>query len=156
MPVPRVSHRHPGSEVWSEEFEARDERWLRPQPQYFGSRQFPPPCIASGKSRSRPDTTPTRRPGAPGLPGGSRIGFRFSTTDFPDGRTPSALRLIVLGGILKKKATRGANVRKTVFENGLTLITEPMPSVRSVSIGIWLRTGSRTESAESNGITHFL
>lgn len=31
-----------------------------------------------------------------------------------------------------------------------------MPSVRSISIGIWLRTGSRTEREESNGITHFL
>ena len=31
-----------------------------------------------------------------------------------------------------------------------------MPAVRSVSIGIWLRTGSRTESETSNGITHFL
>ena len=31
-----------------------------------------------------------------------------------------------------------------------------MPAVRSVSIGIWLRTGSRTESEPSNGITHFL
>jgi predicted Zn-dependent peptidase len=48
------------------------------------------------------------------------------------------------------------DVRKTVLGNGLTVITEDMPSVRSVSIGIWLRTGSRAESEPDNGITHFL
>ena len=37
------------------------------------------------------------------------------------------------------------NVQKEVLSNGLTIITEPMPAVRSVSIGIWLRTGSRHE-----------
>lgn len=47
-------------------------------------------------------------------------------------------------------------VRKTLLGNGLTLVTEEMPSVRSVSIGIWLRTGSRAERATENGITHFL
>jgi predicted Zn-dependent peptidase len=49
-----------------------------------------------------------------------------------------------------------AAVRKTILDNGLTLITEEMPSVRSVSVGIWLRTGSRAEKASENGITHFL
>ena len=48
------------------------------------------------------------------------------------------------------------DVRKTVLENGLTVVTEHMPSVRSISIGIWLRTGSRAESEADNGITHFL
>lgn len=47
-------------------------------------------------------------------------------------------------------------VSKTVLENGLTLVTEEMPSVRSVSVGIWLRTGSRAEKEAENGITHFL
>jgi predicted Zn-dependent peptidase len=45
---------------------------------------------------------------------------------------------------------------KDVLPNGLTVITEAMPSVRSVSIGIWMRIGSRHERAEENGITHFL
>lgn len=61
-----------------------------------------------------------------------------------------------MGGSLKKNSKPETAVRKTVFENGLTLITEPMPAVRSVSIGVWLRSGSRTESEASNGITHFL
>jgi predicted Zn-dependent peptidase len=47
-------------------------------------------------------------------------------------------------------------VRKEVFSNGLTVITEAMPAVRSVSIGIWLKAGSREETESENGITHFL
>lgn len=47
-------------------------------------------------------------------------------------------------------------VHREVLPNGLVLITEPMPQVRSVSVGIWLRSGSRREPAELNGITHFI
>jgi predicted Zn-dependent peptidase len=49
-----------------------------------------------------------------------------------------------------------ADVTRQVFPNGLTVVTEAMPSVRSVSVGIWIRTGSRHESVADNGITHFL
>jgi predicted Zn-dependent peptidase len=47
------------------------------------------------------------------------------------------------------------NVRRTVLSNGLTIITEEMPHIRSVSAGVWIRTGSRHESADVNGISHF-
>jgi len=47
-------------------------------------------------------------------------------------------------------------VSKHVLPNGLTIVTEAMPSMRSISVGIWLLTGSRHERAEENGITHFL
>jgi len=47
-------------------------------------------------------------------------------------------------------------VRKEVLPNGLTIITEPMSAVRSVSIGIWVHAGSRHEREPENGITHFL
>lgn len=46
-------------------------------------------------------------------------------------------------------------VRKTVLANGLRIVSEIMPSVRSVSLGIWLNAGSRHESEDENGITHF-
>jgi len=49
-----------------------------------------------------------------------------------------------------------AEVQKEVFPNGLSLVTEAMPAVRSVSVGIWLRVGSRNEREAQNGITHFL
>jgi len=48
------------------------------------------------------------------------------------------------------------NVRKDVLPNGLTIVTESMSSVRSVSVGIWLRTGARQERVEDNGISHFI
>jgi predicted Zn-dependent peptidase len=47
-------------------------------------------------------------------------------------------------------------VQKDVLQNGLTVVTETMPAVRSVSIGIWVRTGSRQETEAENGVTHFL
>ena len=49
-----------------------------------------------------------------------------------------------------------SDVHKAVLPNGLTILTETMPSVRSVSVGIWLRTGAREEREEENGISHFL
>src|SRR3989441_5429263 len=48
------------------------------------------------------------------------------------------------------------DMRKDVFPNGLTIVTEAIPNVRSVSMGIWLRTGSRHEREKENGISHFL
>src|SRR5256712_5745916 len=40
--------------------------------------------------------------------------------------------------------------------NGLTIMTEHMPGLRSVSLGIWVRRGSRHEAAALNGIHHFI
>jgi predicted Zn-dependent peptidase len=45
---------------------------------------------------------------------------------------------------------------QTIFPNGLVLLTETMPHMRSVSVGIWIRSGSRLEPAELNGISHFI
>ena len=45
---------------------------------------------------------------------------------------------------------------KTVLENGLTIITEHIPSVRSVSIGVWIKGGTRLENKKNNGVAHFL
>jgi predicted Zn-dependent peptidase len=47
-------------------------------------------------------------------------------------------------------------IRKEVLANGLSLLTESMPDVRSVCIGIWLRRGSRNELKKLNGISHFI
>lgn len=48
------------------------------------------------------------------------------------------------------------NIRRTVLPNGLTVITEEMSHLRSVSIGVWVKTGSRHEDADINGISHFV
>src|ERR1700689_1917716 len=55
---------------------------------------------------------------------------------------------------LMVKETR--SIRRQVLPNGLTVITEQMPHLRSVSIGIWLKSGSRDEDSEWNGISHFI
>jgi predicted Zn-dependent peptidase len=46
--------------------------------------------------------------------------------------------------------------KKTVLSNGIRVVTEYMPHVRSVSIGAWIEAGSRDETPETNGISHFL
>ena len=47
-------------------------------------------------------------------------------------------------------------IEKTVLPNGLTIITEQMNHVRSASVGIWVRSGSRHEDEPLNGISHFI
>jgi predicted Zn-dependent peptidase len=47
-------------------------------------------------------------------------------------------------------------VQRTVLGNGLRVITEAMPQVRSVAVGLWIGTGSRSEGPELNGISHFI
>jgi predicted Zn-dependent peptidase len=46
--------------------------------------------------------------------------------------------------------------QKTVLENGIRIVSETIPYVRSVSVGIWANVGSRDEKGTENGITHFL
>src|SRR5919197_2381905 len=47
-------------------------------------------------------------------------------------------------------------VAREVLDDGLRLITETMPQVRSVTIGVWLMRGSRHESDARSGIAHFV
>ena len=46
--------------------------------------------------------------------------------------------------------------RRTRLGNGLRILTEAVPHVRSVSLGIWILVGSRDETASECGISHFL
>jgi predicted Zn-dependent peptidase len=48
------------------------------------------------------------------------------------------------------------NIRREVLPNGIVVITERMEHVRSVSVGVWIGTGSRQEPAELNGVSHFI
>jgi predicted Zn-dependent peptidase len=48
------------------------------------------------------------------------------------------------------------NIQTTRLENGLTILTEKMPDVRSATVGIWVRKGSRHEPTHLNGISHFI
>ncbi len=47
-------------------------------------------------------------------------------------------------------------VRSTRLENGLRVVTESVRDVPSVSLGVWLETGSRHEGQSTNGVCHFL
>ena len=47
-------------------------------------------------------------------------------------------------------------ITREVLDTGLRLITETMPHVRSVSIGVWLTRGSRHEALHESGIAHFV
>jgi len=47
-------------------------------------------------------------------------------------------------------------IAREVLDNGLRLITETMPQVRSVTVGVWLTRGSRHESDARSGVAHFI
>jgi predicted Zn-dependent peptidase len=47
-------------------------------------------------------------------------------------------------------------IKKHTCQNGLRIVLEEIPTVRSVAIGIWIATGSRNEVRDNNGISHFL
>ena len=46
--------------------------------------------------------------------------------------------------------------RLTTLDSGVRIVTENMPSVRSVSLGFWIGTGSRGESEAEAGLSHLL
>lgn len=47
-------------------------------------------------------------------------------------------------------------MEKFVLKNGLTVLVETMPYLRSVSIGVWVKAGSMLEKPEENGLSHFM
>jgi predicted Zn-dependent peptidase len=53
-------------------------------------------------------------------------------------------------------STIDRDIITTTLPNGIKVITEAMPHVRSVSVGVWISSGSRSETAEQNGISHFI
>lgn len=55
--------------------------------------------------------------------------------------------------LVKKKS---CPYQKTTLKNGLRVITEKIPSVRSITLGVWADVGSRNETSEENGITHLI
>lgn len=47
-------------------------------------------------------------------------------------------------------------IKKYTCQNGVRVVLENIPTVRSVAIGVWIGTGSRDENVKNNGISHFL
>ncbi len=48
------------------------------------------------------------------------------------------------------------DIAREILPNGIRVVTERMPNVRSVSVGLWIGTGSREESPHETGISHFV
>lgn len=49
-----------------------------------------------------------------------------------------------------------ADYNRTVLENGIRVVSESIPYVKSISLGVWINVGSRDEDEANNGITHFI
>ena len=47
-------------------------------------------------------------------------------------------------------------IRQTTLKNGLRVITAERPQIETVSLGIWVNTGSAAETEADNGISHFI
>src|SRR2546423_2572671 len=57
---------------------------------------------------------------------------------------------------MEKTPTGVRQIETTTMPNGVRVISETMPHVRSVSVGIWVGNGSRCEAPEQNGLSHFI
>ena len=53
-------------------------------------------------------------------------------------------------------APHARNIRRTRLPNGLLVLTESIPHVRSISMGVWIDSGSRDEPLAHNGLSHFV
>jgi predicted Zn-dependent peptidase len=47
-------------------------------------------------------------------------------------------------------------IRKTILENGIRIISKKFPYFRSVSMGVWVNAGARDETPAENGLSHFI
>src|SRR6516165_1369058 len=56
----------------------------------------------------------------------------------------------------KRTSSETRNIHRELLPNGLLVLSEEMANIRSISIGIWMKTGSRDEVLEANGISHFV
>ena len=48
------------------------------------------------------------------------------------------------------------NVEISKLQNGLTVVTDPMPQLESAALGVWVNTGGRNETAPVMGVSHML
>jgi predicted Zn-dependent peptidase len=68
----------------------------------------------------------------------------------------SAMRPLRRASTRRLGATGGGEMTRTTLPGGLRIITEAMPGVRSVSVGVWVPVGSRDETLGLAGTSHFL
>ncbi len=70
----------------------------------------------------------------------------------------SVVGKLKLAGKLSSSPSRNleATYKKSILQNGVRVISEEIPIVRSVSVGVWVDVGSRDENELNNGIAHFI
>jgi predicted Zn-dependent peptidase len=73
----------------------------------------------------------------------------------PDPKQPGSAGCAVLG-VDPMMPGRPEAARLSTLDSGVRVVTEEMPSVRSIALGFWIRSGSRDEPVEEAGISHFL
>lgn len=47
-------------------------------------------------------------------------------------------------------------IQRTTLDNGIRVLSEKVPGCHSISLGVWVNNGSRHETVELNGISHFI
>src|SRR5579863_1939216 len=57
---------------------------------------------------------------------------------------------------MPRRTNRPRDIERATLPNGIRVVTERMPHVRSVSVGIWIGTGSREEADHETGLSHFV
>jgi predicted Zn-dependent peptidase len=57
---------------------------------------------------------------------------------------------------MPRRTHRPRDIERATLPNGIRIVTEHMPHVRSVSVGIWIGTGSREEADDQTGLSHFV
>ena len=56
----------------------------------------------------------------------------------------------------RRSSEKSGAYRKTILKNGLRIVTEQIPGLRSVALGVWVDVGSRNERGPENGLCHFI
>jgi predicted Zn-dependent peptidase len=74
----------------------------------------------------------------------------------PAGPESTQIRDKIEKGKMSNAVQTLRDIEITTLANGVRVISEEMGHVRSVSLGVWIRTGSRRETNEENGISHFI
>jgi len=57
---------------------------------------------------------------------------------------------------VQARANKARDIEREALPNGIRVVTERMPHVRSISVGIWIGTGSREEELHETGLSHFV
>src|SRR5690242_2799407 len=71
-------------------------------------------------------------------------------------RTPKRDKMGLVENMAPMADPGNRDIETTTLRNGVRVITERMAHVRSVSLGVWITTGSRCETPDENGISHFI